>query len=73
MIEITNKTKCPVQLIVRSKTHPRSLTTLNIPAIGKGKNIFYLEDERTTEYIDRLVKSKLISTRYISDKEIGRK
>jgi hypothetical protein len=41
----------------------------NIPGIGKGKNVFLLEDERVTEYIGRLEKAKLISTKYIPDTE----
>lgn len=37
MIEIKNKQKGPVQVLVRSKKHPRAFTTLNIPGIGSGK------------------------------------
>lgn len=66
MIEITNKNKFPVQLVVRSKLRPRSLTTLNVPGIGAGKNIYLLEDERHTEYIDRVEAMGLISIRKIS-------
>lgn len=73
MIEITNRTKNPVQIIVRSKEDPSNFTTKIIPAIGKGKNIFYLEDERETEYINRLVSKKLITKRYIQEKETRRK
>ena len=65
MIEIVNKNKFPVQIIVRSRLDSRKFTVKNIPGIGKGKNIFYLEDERRTDYIDRLEKMKLISTKYI--------
>jgi hypothetical protein len=73
MIEITNRTKFPVQIIVRSGRDSRKFTTKNIPSVGKGKNVFYLEDERRTEYIDRLEKMKLISTKYIPDTEINKK
>ena len=73
MIEITNRQKFPVQIIVRSRLDSHKFTTKNIPSIGKGKNIFYLEDERRTEYIDRLEKAKLISTKYIPDIEIIKK
>jgi len=73
MIEIVNKKKFPVQIIVRSKLDSRKFTVKNIPAIGKGKNIFYLEDERRTDYIDRLEKMNLISTKYIPDTEIHKK
>ena len=63
MLELKNRNKFPVQLIVKSKRAPRSFTTLNIPGMGSGKNIFFLEEERTTEYIDRAEKSGLISIR----------
>jgi hypothetical protein len=69
MIEIRNKTKSPVQVLVRSKKSPRSFTTLIVPGIGAGKNVVLIEDERTTEVIDRLEKLGLISTRYILNKD----
>ena len=56
MIEIRNLKKFPVQLIIKSKKRIRQFTVLNIPGLGKEKNIFYLEDERHTEYIDRAEK-----------------
>lgn len=65
MLEIRNKNKFPVQLVVRSRTAPRAFTTLNIPGIGAGKNIYLLEDERATEYIDRAETMGLITTRHI--------
>ena len=68
MLEIKNRNKFPVQLVVRSRRTPNSFTTLNIPGIGGGKNIYYLEDERTTEYIDRAAKQGMISTRHIPNK-----
>jgi hypothetical protein len=68
MLEIKNKQKFPVQLVIRSRTAPRSFTTLNIPGVGSGKNIYLLEDERATEYIDRAEKNGLISTRHIPNK-----
>jgi len=70
MIEIKNKQKSPVQLIVRSRTAPRAFTTLIIPGIGKGKNIRLIEDEQTTDIIERVEKMGLISTRYIPNSEI---
>lgn len=66
MIEITNRQKCPVQVLVRSRRSPRSFTTLNIPGIGKGNNIYLLEDERVTDYIERVENMGLISTRKIN-------
>lgn len=65
MIEIRNKQKSPVQIIVKSRRKPRSFTTLNIPGIGSGKNLILLEDERATEYIERVEKLGLISMRQV--------
>lgn len=71
MIEIVNKTKSPVQLLVRSRKAPRSFTTLIVPGIGKGKNVKYIQDEMATDYIKRVEHDmKLISTRYIPNNEI---
>lgn len=72
MIEIKNKTKGPVQLLIRSRRSPRSFTTLNIPGIGAGNNRFLLEDERNTEYVERAEQMGLISTRYITSKELNK-
>jgi hypothetical protein len=63
MIEITNKKKYPVQVIIKSTKIPNSFTCLNIPGIGKKNNIFLLQDERATEYIDRAVEAGLITTK----------
>lgn len=65
MLEITNKKRHPVQLIIRSRRATKSFTTLNLPGVGAGKNIFVLEDERSTPYIERAEKDGLISIRYI--------
>ena len=70
MIEVKNRSKSPVQLVVRSRKAPRSFTTLIIPGIGKGKNVRLIDDELKTEYIDRVEKMGLISTRYIPNSEI---
>jgi hypothetical protein len=72
MIEIKNKTRSPVQLLVRSRTAPREFTTLNIPGVGAGKNTYLLEDERSTEYIERAEKKGLISTRHLLKKELNK-
>jgi hypothetical protein len=69
MLEITNKQKFPVQLLIKSRKGTRSFTVLNIPGVGRGKNIYFLEEERATEYIDRAEKDGLISTRIISNKK----
>jgi hypothetical protein len=65
MLEITNRQKGPVQLVIRSKVHNGGFTCLNIPGMGAGKNVYHLEDELTTEYVERAKKTGLISTRYV--------
>ncbi len=67
MLEITNRQKGPVQLIIRSRKGTREFTVLNIPGIGAGNNKYLLEDERVTDYIQRAERDGLISTRYIED------
>ncbi|MEX5523394.1 hypothetical protein, partial [Bacillus cereus] len=49
-------------------THTLEHPPQNEPGKGCGKNIYLLEDERTTEYIDRAEKDGLISTRHIPNK-----
>jgi hypothetical protein len=71
MLEITNKQKFPVQLVIRSRKAPHSFTVLNVPGIGGGKNVYLLEEERATEYIDRAEKDGLISTRHIPNNRKG--
>jgi hypothetical protein len=39
-----------------------------VPGIGSEKNIYYLEDERATDYIDRAEKSGLISVKQVPNK-----
>jgi hypothetical protein len=68
MLEIRNKNRFPVQLVIRSRKTAQSFTVLNIPGIGAGKNIYYLEDERATDYIDRAVKQGLISVKQVPNK-----
>jgi sulfate adenylyltransferase subunit 1 (EFTu-like GTPase family) len=70
MIEIKNKLKSPVQIVVRSRTAPRAFTTLIIPGVGKGNNIRLIEDEAATDVIERVEKLGLISTRYVPNNEI---
>lgn len=67
MIEIKNKQKGPVQILVRSATAPRAFTTLVIPGVGKGNNIRLITDEMKTDYIDRIERTGLISTRYVAN------
>jgi hypothetical protein len=72
MIEIKNKTKSPIQLVIRSRTAPKAFTTLNIPGVGAGKNTYLLEDERNTEYVERAEKLGLISTKHLTKKELNK-
>jgi hypothetical protein len=72
MLEIKNKTKGPVQIVVRSRTAPRAFTTLIIPGIGKGHNVRLIEDEMVTDVISRVEGMKLISTRYVPNKDISK-
>lgn len=72
MIEIKNKTRGPVQILIRSRKSPRAFTTLNVPGVGAGNNIYMLEDERNTEYVERAEKMGLISTRHLTKKELNK-
>lgn len=71
MIEVRNKTHGPVQIMLRSKTAPRSFTTLHIPGIGKGNNIRLIAEERIIpEILERVEKTGMITTRYIENKKV---
>lgn len=65
MIELKNKQKYPVQLVIKCKNKTRAMTVLNIPGVGSGKNVYYLADERATPYIDKAVKEGLITKKYL--------
>ena len=67
MIEITNKSRSPIQLVVRSRKAVRAFTTKVLPGVGTGKNVYLLEDERTTEYIGRMESLGFITTRQIQE------
>ena len=71
-IEITNLKTHPVQVVIRSRKKARSFTCLNIPGRGAGCNVYLLEDERHTEYVDRVEKLGWISTKYVPNQEIIR-
>lgn len=70
MIEITNITRSPIPLVVKSRLAPRSFTNLIIPGKGAGHNVRIIADEKHTEYIDRAESQGLIKTRYIPNKEL---
>lgn len=69
MLEITNRNKFPVQVMVRSRKTTRAFTTLTIPGVGAGKNVVTIEDERTTPNIDKVEKQfRLVTTKHIPKK-----
>lgn len=70
MIEIRNKERGPIQLVVRSKNKPKSFTTQIIPGIGAGKNVVYIDDEKTTDYVERAATKGHISTKYIPNNKL---
>lgn len=69
MLEITNKTKQPIQLVIRSKKAPKAFTVLNIPGLGLNKNTFLLEEERVTDYILKAEQKGFIKINKILKKE----
>lgn len=76
MVKITNLTKGPVQLTVRTGAKAKlnkNITVLNLPGIGSGKNSVLLEDERYTHWIDEAEKSGLIKVEKITQKVIKTK
>lgn len=70
MYEITNITRSPIQILIKSKKGAynkktgtlidtnRAFKSLNIPGLGSGKNKVFIEDEKMTEYIIRLSKQQ---------------
>ena len=71
MIEIKNKTRGPVSLLVRSKK-AKNFTNLVVPGIGAGKNVVLIEDEQfISEVAERIEKLGMISTKYISSKDLS--
>jgi hypothetical protein len=73
MLEIKNKNKFPVQVMIRSRSASRSFTTLIIPGVGAGKNVVLIEDEKSTPYLERVEKQHgLITTRHIPDNKTAK-
>jgi hypothetical protein len=68
MLEIKNRRRYPMPLIIKSKRRPKSMTIINIPAMGKGKNIYLLDDELHTLYVDAAEKAGDISIKKIPSK-----
>ena len=73
MIEIINKNKFPIQIIVKSRKSPKSFTTKIIPSAGSGLNSWICDDERITEYVERLQDAGLITINNISSDNMTRK
>jgi len=73
MIEVKNKERSPIQIVVRSRSKPRAFTTQVVPGIGAGNNVVLIEDERVTEYIERAENKGHISTRYIPNNKLKKK
>lgn len=67
MLEITNKTRGPISIMVRSKRgpSPRKFTTMVIPGYGAGKNVVRLLEELRTEQIDMLERERLITVKLV--------
>ena len=70
MIEIRNKTRSPIPIMVKSRKAPRSFTTLTIPGMGADANVVLIPDEKWTDEISRLEEKKMISVRRISNNQI---
>ncbi len=84
MIEVTNITRGPIQLVVKSLRPKRAaldelstkfrnikgITVINVPGIGAGKNTILIEDERHTDYIDRAEKQGFITQKRIKSSKI---
>lgn len=67
MKQIVNRKKGPIQLVIRSKDHNGGFTTLCIPGVGGGRNVYNLEDELMTEYVERAKNEGFITIRHINN------
>lgn len=72
MVEIRNKQRFPIPLILKSKNYQKGITHKILPGIGKGKNIITIEDELLTAYITEAEKQGLISVKKITAKDSRR-
>ncbi len=68
MIEIRNKQRGPIQLMVKSRMDPRQFTTRIVPGVGAGKNVCCIDDEVMTDAIESLARKGLIETRYLANR-----
>lgn len=62
MIEITNITKGPIQLVLKSKSDRpgKRIAVKNLPGIGANKNTYVISEEQMTDQIKKLEKEKFI-------------
>jgi hypothetical protein len=67
MIEVKNKTRHPVQVMVRATRQNHAFHTTVIPGIGKGKNVRRWPEELITEQIRRLEKEGLLALKETND------
>ncbi len=65
MIEITNRERGPVQLMVKSGNYVSGFTTKILPGRGKKQNVYVIQDEQWTPQIGLLEDLKMISTRTV--------
>ena len=67
MLEITNKTRGPIPIMIRSRTgpSPRKFTTQVIPGYGSGMNVIRILEELRTEQINMLERKKLITVKTV--------
>lgn len=72
MIEIRNKQRFPIPLILKSKNYQKGMTHKILPGIGKGNNIITIEDELYTAYIQEAEKRGWISIKKITAKDSRR-
>jgi hypothetical protein len=63
MIEIVNKQRSPISLMVKSMKSPREFTIMNIPGVGAGHNVREIAEERITDHVLGFVKNKSLALR----------
>lgn len=62
MIEIINKQRGPIQLMLRSKTKANGFDLATLKGFGAGQNRMVISEEEMTPQISRLENLKLITT-----------
>ena len=67
MIEVKNKTRQPVQVMVRSATKNRTFNTTVIPGMGKGKNVRRWPEELITDQMRHLEREGFLVLRTTHD------